>query len=305
MSWKILKKGDVVDILAPGFATTDELLKKSVQSLKKWGLVPRVPEDIFGKDLLCANTAEKRFEQLRGALQAEDSKAIWFLRGGYGSLQLLPFLKKMKKPGKQKLIVGFSDITSLHLFFTQEWGWSAIHGPVLSLLTGRSSLGMTAEMKRLTFGQQREVEFRSLKAMNDAARKKQKIQAKITGGNLTVAASHLGTDFAAKTKGKILFFEEVGERAYRIDRLLRQWQMAGAFSGVKAIIFGQFIGGKDPDGKDRIPALLKVFAEDMKIPVFKGLPCGHEKKQRPLPLNTKATLSTGEKAHLICQSGCA
>ena len=120
-AWQGLKQGDVVDLVAPGFRSGQEELRSAEEFIRSWGLVPRVPQGIFGDDVLSSNSDEARFQMLKSALTAPDSRAVWCLRGGYGSIRLLPDLLKLKKPaGDAKLFLALSDITSIHLFLNQN-----------------------------------------------------------------------------------------------------------------------------------------------------------------------------------------
>ncbi len=129
--WPKLKPGDVVDVVAPGWKCSPKDLKLALEELKSWQLTPRVPKNIFAKESLFSNSDQERFMQLKRALLAKDSQAVWCLRGGYGSIRLIPYLAKLKKPSFCKAFLGLSDITSLHLFLNQYWNWSTIHGPLL------------------------------------------------------------------------------------------------------------------------------------------------------------------------------
>ena len=125
------KKGDVIDIIAPASFCHEKKFKRGLKVLEKWGLHPRLPKDLFGKDFLCSNTKEKRFEHFKKAVESRKSQGIWCVRGGYGSLQLVSFLEKMKKPRHKKIFIGYSDMTVLHLLLNQKWNWASLHGPVI------------------------------------------------------------------------------------------------------------------------------------------------------------------------------
>src|ERR1700692_4112840 len=133
-AWPVLQKGDLIDVIAPGFGVTPEQVVGAHDFLLKWGLKPRIPVDLIQKHFLHANSDEKRFGFLQKALRAKDSKVIWCLRGGYGSNRLLPRLDQMRKPAQKKLLIGISDVTSLHIYFEQKWGWSGLHAPLLDRL---------------------------------------------------------------------------------------------------------------------------------------------------------------------------
>ncbi|MCB0392487.1 MAG: LD-carboxypeptidase, partial [Bdellovibrionales bacterium] len=138
--WQSLEPGDIVDIIAPASSSTGKDFQNALRFVHKMGFIPRAPKDIFGKDLLCANSDEKRFVHLKKALYAKDSKVIWSLRGGYGSLRLYPYLTKVKPPTKKKLFIGYSDTTAIHHFLNQKWNWQSLHGTMLEEM-GRGEAG--------------------------------------------------------------------------------------------------------------------------------------------------------------------
>ncbi len=303
--WLPLQPGDIVDVVSPGFAPSDEELENGVRFLESWGLVPRLPKNLLGKDILCSNRDEVRFLHLKEALYAPDSKAIWCLRGGYGSLRLIPHLLKLKKPrSRPKLFVGLSDITTLHTFLNQMWGWPTVHGPLLDRLGRKAALPKyERELKKFVFGEMDTIRFSNLKALNDAAKREGVVRGRVSGGNLIVLQSSLGTNAPWRTDGRILFFEDVGERGYRVDRVLEQFTQAGLFKRAKAVVFGQFTKSRERDGRDLVPLVIRRFAESMNIPVFSGLPSGHDVVQRPVPFETPSLLRLGKRGELQCETG--
>lgn len=304
--WKPLEPGDIVDIVAPASHCAPERLDGAIRFLIEWGLKPRVPQRIFGKDVICANTDEIRFDQLVNALSAQDSKAVWCLRGGYGSNRLVPELLKMRVPkGQPKLFIGLSDITTLNLYLNQIWKWPTIHGPMLDRLgRGETKLVYLRELRNIFFGKTAEIQFKNLKPLNEAARVTSRISGVVTGGNIVTLQSSLGTDLPWETRGKILFMEEIGERGYRVDRILEHFRQAGRLEKARAIVLGDFTGGEEPDGKSRAPKVIRRFASELHIPVFSGIQSGHGTIQRPVPLGTPSILEIGEKsAVLTCRTG--
>lgn len=300
-----LKKGDIVDLVSPGFASHPNDVRGSIAFLKNWGLVPRFPKKSIEKHFLNANTDEKRFAHLKNALLAKDSSVIWCLRGGYGSIKLLPFLQKMKKPKKAKLLIGISDITSLHIFLNQKWNWPTLHGPLLDRL-GAKKIGAKyeKELKKILWGEEKEIIFTNLKPLNSRARKLKKISASVVGGNMAVLQSTLGTPAQLSCKGKILFLEDIGERGYRLDRMFEHLDQAGVFKSCRALVLGDFIGGEEPKSKkDLGPRVFQEWAKKLKLPVFIGMQAGHAVIQRPVPLNTKAVLEKKSGFQLKIQTG--
>ncbi len=303
--WDFLRTGDIVDIIAPASHAPDLKLGHGLEWIESLGLVPSVPDGMIQPDAFFAAPLETQLLHLQEALYS-DSKAIWCLRGGYGSMRLIPYLKKMKPPKRPKLFIGFSDITSLHLYFNQAWGWPTIHGRTISQLS--PDLGSTPDrkmLKKLIFGQLDEMVFKSLKPLNEAAKGEQTISGKITGGNLRILQSSIGTDWELKAKGKILFIEDVSERGYSIDRMLEQMIQAKIIhKGLKALVIGDFTGGQEKDGANLTDTALIRFAQRVDYPVLKGLPCGHgDQLNYPLPFETSAILSLGKKNELRCEIG--
>lgn len=289
--WSPLKKGDIVDIVAPGWACSREQLALAVQTLKSWGLVPRVPKDLIGKTFQLSNKDEIRFQHLKKALLAKDSKAIWCLRGGYGSLRLMPMLDKLRAPAQRKLLIGYSDITTIHMFLNFFWGWPSLHGPLFDRLGREDQSAPDVRMlKDVLFGKTDEVVLSGLKPVNSSARRAGAVRGSVVGGNPTVIQSGLGTPWQVSAQGKILFFEEVGERPYRIDRILTQMEQAGFFRGVKAVIFADMLLGDKKERKKIFSDVIKRFADSQKFPVFVGLKSGHGKLNFPVPLYTKAQI---------------
>ena len=142
-----------------------------------------------------------------------------------------------------------------------------------------------------------------LKPLNSVAKKSKKMKGSVVGGNLVTLQSSLGTSFELQSKGKILFFEDIGERAYRGSRILEHMGQLNFFKGARAVVLGQFTGGREPQGKSLVPELLKTFAQSQKIPIFSGLKAGHGKNQHPVPLNTQAELQCGLNPYVEIHTG--
>ena len=304
--WKYLQEGDVIDVVAPGYPSQPHEVDGAENFLRKWKLQSRVPKGIIKPHFLHAHEDEARFRFLKEAIEAEDSQVIWCLRGGYGSNRLLPHLAKLKKPKQKKLLIGISDISSLHTFVMQEWGWKTIHGPLLDRL-GRNLVApkYEKELHSLLFGKSSTIEFKGLTPLNEAAKKTKKINSFVVGGNLTVLQSTLGTPWQVSADGALLFLEDLGERGYRIDRMLEQLRQAGVLKKCKGILLGDFLGGAEPStGKDNFQLVWKRWAGDLDIPLYKGMQAGHGDIQRPVPFNTECQLILGgAKARLTISSG--
>lgn len=304
MKWPVLRGGDLVDVVAPGSASQPQVVEAALNYLKSLGLVGRFPaESMTSAVPFHSNSDLNRFLFLKKALLAKDSKAVWCLRGGYGALRLIPFFEKIKKPARSKLLIGYSDITSLHLQLNQKWKWPSLHGPLLeNSRAGRIDPRDLDELSAALFGKVTSIQD-ELFALNSAALKLKKTKSSLTGGNLTVLASHAGTSLAMKAKGKIVILEDLGERGYRVDRFLEQLRQSQAFSGAVAIVFGDFLKGEEADGQDLAPLAIERFAREVKIPCFQGIKAGHGVRNRPWFFATKAQIVGGASPQLIVDTG--
>ena len=302
-SWKPLQKGDLIDVVAPAWPTSLSEMQKGVSFLKDQGFTVRLQKNILKKDFIYASGLKSRQEGFKKAIFARDSKAVLCLRGGYGSIHLLPFLMKWEKPKNCKVFIGSSDVSVLHYFVNQKWNWPSLHGLMLFRLGDPSQpLKEKREFVKVLKGDISTLHYKNLKPLNTSAKKAQVVKAPIIGGNLMTLQAMIGTDLPFKTKNKILFLEEVGEKAYRVDRILHHFLLAGVFQGVKAIVLGDFLH-REEHSSFMFRTLLHFFSS-LKCPVFKGLPCGHGRLQRLLPFNTSCTIRSNIKgAQMFCHTG--
>lgn len=305
MQFSALKPGDIVDVVAPASKCSVAELNAGLRHIKKLGLIPRVPAGIFGKSVLFSNSDKKRLEQFKRAVYARDSKMIWCVRGGYGAIRLMPEILKWKKPATGKIFLGYSDVSTLHQHFNQKWKWPTLHGPLIDRF-GRETTP-AKEIRELTailFGRKNEVVFQNLKPLNALARKAKTIKGPVWGGNVATLQSSLGTAAAFKGRGGILFFEDTGERPHRMDRMLTHMLQAGVFEGCKAIVLGDFMLAKPIDRRHLWQDVFARFAAEIKVPLLKGIPAGHNPKlQRPVPFHTPAVLKIGAHATLTIDTG--
>lgn len=296
-----LEEGDLIDIIAPAGRSNSKQLELAKSYLISKGFRVNAPMSMIKNHMHFANTEVKRFEFLKKALQSPESKAIWCLRGGSGSQQLFPYLDRLKKPKKTKLLIGLSDISSLHYYLNTKWKWPSLHAPVMSRMGAKhQSKKEEKEIWQSLMAEKKENIYSKLKPMNKTARnRKTVISGEVTGGNLITLQALLGGKLKFQAKQKILFLEDISEQPYRIDRAFTSMLQAGVFDSCRAIIFGDFT---DCRGVGKSPSLeeeLAFFANKLNIPVYSGLKSGHGRLQRPLWLGTKAKI---EKKELIVSS---
>lgn len=278
-------------IIAPGMAFDSKELKTSVNILKSWGMTIDVPQNLISREHpVSANSEKQRWLHLEEAIHGP-CDIIWAARGGYGSLHLIKYLSKLKKPKKQKLLIGFSDITTLHQFFNGQWGWNSLHGPHVDKLYHLDAYRQ-GEFKKILSGKKKQLEF-SLKPLNKSAQSVKLIKSSVVGGNLITTQATFGTPWQIQTKNRILFLEDIGERGYKVDRVLEHMSLLGFLKSAKAIIFGPFVGGEEPGGKkSKVDAVIQHFAQNSSIPVFRGINSGHIPQSKILPFGTSAVLQS-------------
>jgi len=302
---KMLKKNDIVDVVSPGTACTSDEIKKIKNFIKKVGLSANIfleKETTLKKSTtheFPSFAAETRFEQLKKAIENPKSKIIWCARGGYGSAEILPFLQNLKKPKSQKIFIGFSDISSLNKFLTEEWEWQVVTAPMLAqIVLKKVSEKSTKAVLDFVFGKKKELKY-SLKNLNNSTAE---IKSKITGGCLSVIAGHFGCKNQINWSNKILFLEDEGEDGERLDRYFNQLItiMVEQKKYPAAILLGNFLQSNNhgtPKAKN-IEMAIKKFVQNiaekkLKIPVFeeKTKCLGHSKNMMPLILGAEGKIA--------------
>lgn len=302
-----LKKGDIIDIISPSSAN----FKASMEDVEafvaeKFGYKARIREGMMvkGRDPFSANTDEVRLEQLLDALQAADSKVIWAYGGGYGATRLITLLSQYDFSAlPPKIIIGFSDITALQLYFYEKYGWPYLHGRGLGQFVDGTKLqdNDIDSIKNVLSGEWEEIEY-VLTPANNLARAIGTINAEVIGGNLCLIECGLATDWQIKPAGKILFFEEVSERGYRIHRTLEHLKQAGIFENIKALIIGDIKCQAEVDGSMLCEDALGDFISKADFPIFRSSDFGHSEKNYPLLCGVKATLEMGANSALIFEN---
>jgi muramoyltetrapeptide carboxypeptidase len=287
---KALQKGDLVGVVAPGTNVPDpDDIQKAKQVLDYFGLKYR-----FGKNLLNGSgyksrSVDERVEDLHSMFSDKEVKAIFCIRGGYGSIQLLNNIDYNLIRKNPKIFVGYSDITVLHLAINKFAGLVTFHGPVL--LSRFTSYTVDLFKKVLFINEAAGIisNPEMISGIRPAYPNRTICsgiaKGKLTGGNLSLISSIMGTKYEIDTNGKILFLEDIGENAYRIDRMLSQLKLAGKLQEAKGIIFGKCMNC-DADTATWDASLGQVLdyqLGDLNIPVFYGLLIGHTSDQSTLP----------------------
>ncbi len=276
----LLKKGDLIDIVAPSSKLDKEILKKGIQFLENKGYRVRVPKGLFGKSYFSANTVEMRLKHFKAAAHAKDSGALWCARGGYGLTELMPSFVKFK-PKYKKTIIGYSDISLLLNWSSSQWGWKAIHWRMLGeLCRGDFRKSEWKQLCQLFDVEKNNLKVKPLNGAPEIVKSK-----KIYGGNLAVIAKSVGTPWclSKQVKGKpILFLEDVGERGYQVHSYLMQLEQSGVLKKFSAIYFGDFTNAYEPGTKKSlVNEAIKSFSKYKSLPMYWKAPVGHGKKHQP------------------------
>jgi muramoyltetrapeptide carboxypeptidase len=287
---QVLKPGDKIGVVAPGAAFDREKFDKGMSVIKELGFIPILGENLFKRDFIFAGTPKERIQDFFKMARDPKIKAIWCVRGGSGSYSVAEAISKSLPPKSSKLVIGLSDITAIHLAVNQKWKWAGLHAPLVDRLGHELHTGLEKDFLKQTL-------FNSDFALkvNDgllSIGKKGRAKGVVTGGNLMVLASSLGTSWEVDTKDKILFIEETGEVSYRLDRLLAQLQQAGKFKNIRGLLIGDFTDCIDKDGIERNSEVLLRYFKNIKVPVVTSFKSGHGPVRLPLPLGVEAEIST-------------
>jgi len=288
-----LQKGDQVMLVAPaGCIENDVSLVLAESLLTSWGLKVVRGKYVLEQTGSFAGSDKQRLEDLQKALDNPKIKAIWAVRGGYGSMRIvsqLNFNKFIKNP---KWIIGFSDITTLHSVI-HNLGYKSMHGimPISLLNDNKLTEKAIDSLYNALFGKDLEYIFPS-----SSKNRYGSAQGVIVGGNLSLLQSLLGTPSHIKTKNKILFIEEIGEELYRIDRLLQSLKLAGVFKGLLGLVVGGFTDVKtDKHWKDNnYQDLILNTVKEYDFPVIFNVPAGHIDENRALILGGEVVINVGE-----------
>lgn len=284
-----LKKGDRVWVVAPSSESAPNLVSDGIAVLKSWGLEVLVGAHV-GKSWGSFSAIDSaRAEDLQLALNDTEAKAIFCLRGGYGLGRIVQDLDFQPLFLAPKWIIGFSDATILHAALNKR-GYFGVHGPMVAQLGKSEYVASVEHLKCILFGKVSKLSYALMG--NPKSNSGSEIQGRLLGGNLSLLAFTVGSDLLLQSEGAILFIEEVGEKLYRIDRMVWQLKNAGLFQSVKAIVLGHFTNCES----DRFPlSVIEIFQQAAPhVPLFWGLQAGHEPPNYPLILGISASIKFDE-----------
>jgi len=288
-----LRPGARIALVAPAGPLADGAVDRAVERVRGWGFEPVVGEHARKRHGYLAAPDPERAADFNAALRDDSVDALWCLRGGYGVMRILDEIDWPALARRPRPVIGFSDNTALHLAIRRH-GVVSFHGPhpATETLTDFSADGLRCA---LTVAEPAGV----LPFPEDGARAAAiaggVAEGPLVGGNLSLVASTLGTPYAIQAEGALLFLEEVGEAAYRVDRLLSQLRLAGVLHSAAGIVVGAITEVTDA-GEEHVPEIHEVLADrlgDLGIPVAYGFPFGHVDDNWTLPVGVRARLDAG------------
>ena len=299
---RALRPGDRVAVVAPASSFARDAFDAGVAELQRLGFEAVYDDSVFARSRYTAGAPELRAGAFRRAWTDSSISALIAVRGGYGSVQMLPFLHAAEIHRTPKAFIGYSDNTSLLTWITGQCGVVSYHGPMLEGRLARGDAGYDRDtfarvlMHASAAGAITHPSVVTIRP-GDAS-------GVLVGGTLTQLVASLGTPYAFDPPaGHILFLDEIAERPYRIDRMFTQLRLSGVLSRAAAIVFGELPRCDEPaDGGPSIRSVLADLTEGFPGPVLFGLPSGHTTGAcLTLPLGVAARVVTDPAPALVIE----
>lgn len=293
-----LKHGDRIALVAPASPFPHEELEAGIRELAALGFEAVYDERVLLRRRFVAGDPEVRAAVLHEAWRDPSIAALVAIRGGYGSAQVLPYLDPEVMRAARKVFIGYSDVTAL-LSWHLQYGMVAFHGPMIDrrLAAGPSAYDRESLLRVVT----RPAPAGMLAPEGLEVLSRGEAEGLLVGGTLTQLVASLGTPWAFDPpEGCLLFIEDVGERPYRLDRMLTQLAQAGVLSRARALIFGELPACDEPGGEHVAVDVVREFAADFPGPVLFGFPSGHTPRPTwTLPFGVAARVVTSPPAVVI------
>ena len=298
---RALRSGDRIALVAPASPFARDLFDAGAAEIRRLGFDPVHEESVFARSRYTAGDAVLRAGAFRRAWIDPSIAALIAVRGGYGSMQLLPLLDPAELRRTPKAFIGYSDNTSLLTWLTGCCGIAAFHGPMIEgrLAKGQTAYDRDSFMRVLACPEPAgAITHRQLVVLRPGS-----AAGVLLGGTLTQLTASLGTPYAFDPpSGHVLFIDEIAERPYRIDRMLTQLRQADRLSRAAAIVFGEMPRCDEPSEGPSIKDVVTDVLADFPGPVLFGLPSGHtEGAALTLPFGVRARVVTRPEAALIIE----
>jgi muramoyltetrapeptide carboxypeptidase len=269
----MLRANSLIAVVAPAGIPNRQGLEQGISLLRTWGFDVVKGHHIRDQHLFTAGTVDARVADLMWALSDPAIDAVWLARGGYGCVHCLPALSKAlsNELFDDRPIIGSSDATALFCAFAQTGRFRLVHGPMLASLVTAVDDVTRERIRRMLTGEQ----LGPLRGEHFCG-PNVPVSGRLIGGNLCVYTSLVGTPWGLPASGAILVLEEVGEAAYRVDRLISQLRWSGYLDGVVGVVLGDFVSCNVPDeAKFTLDDVLREALLPLGVPVAKGARIGH------------------------------
>ncbi len=298
---RALRSGDRLAIVAPASPFTREEFERGVDEIQRLGFEPVYDDSVFARREYLAGPADLRASAIRAAWVDPSIAGLVAVRGGYGSAQLLPLLDPNEARQAAKPFIGYSDLTSMLTFLTLNCGMVAFHGPMLAGRLGRGQEGYDRDSFEKALC--RNAPMGELAPFGVETLVVGEATGVLLGGTLTQLLASLGTSFAFNPPhGHVLFLDEVGERPYRLDRMVTQLRQTGLLAKAVAIVIGELPRCDEPSGTPTGRGVMADLLADFPGPVISGFPSGHTTgPSMTLPFGVKATVLAGAHPRLIIE----
>lgn len=285
-----LQKGDTIAILATARKNIDDNLKPAIDLMHSWGLEVVIGKTIGLDNNQLAGTDAERAADFQHQLDNPNIKAIWCVKGGYGTVRIIDLIDFTKFKQHPKWIFGFSDVTILHSYINQM-KIATIHG-AMPITVAKATPETIESLRKALFGESLNYELPF-----DAANKLGNAKGEIVGGNLSILYSLMGSNAQIDCKGKILFIEDIDEYLYHIDRMMMSLKRCGCFEGLNGLIVGGMTKMRDneiPWGKNA-NQIIEDVTKGYSFPILYNFPAGHFRDNRALIFGKQVSLELNEK----------
>jgi muramoyltetrapeptide carboxypeptidase len=294
---RALRPGDKVGIVAPASNIKRDMLEAGCDGLRRLGYEPFYFESILDRDLYFAGSVERRARELEDMFLRDDIRAIVCARGGYGSNYLPLMLDPTKIVSHPKILVGYSDITTLTCCMADSANFVTFHGPMVAKDFALAD-GVDVASWQNALGGATEWEIAGESGAKPLLAGES--EGILYGGCLSMLVASLGTPHEIRTAGTILFIEDIATKPFQIDRMLMQLKLAGKLKDVRALVFGEMMDCRQsPDQDYTLEEVILRIVEDLRIPVAFGLRSGHVSRANiTLPIGVKARLKVSDAVSL-------
>ena len=298
---RAVRPGARIAIVSPASPFSREEFDRGVEELRRLGYEPTHDEDVFAREgTYLSGPADVRAAAFSRAWSDPSVAALIAVRGGYGSVQMLPLLDADVIRRTPKLFIGYSDTTSILSWLTCRCGITALHGPMLE---GRLAKGPEGYDEASFVGLLQNGIGLTLSPDGVGVVRGGEAVGPLFGGTITQLTASLGTPYAFDPPaGCVLLLEDVNERPYRLDRMLTQLRLSGILSRARALVFCEMRGCDEAGGQAGAIDVIRAFARDFDGPVISGFPSGHTTGPSwTLPLGVRVRVVTAPRASVVIE----